>query len=341
MGIRQTAQPLGVGAAAITIPTLALRYGVGPALAVPAAFAVVAGFLCWAAVIDPPRPSRAIANPAITQNPYRHSTLLLRIHAVSVLLVIPQFVAWTFMLVWLINDQGWAPGAAGMLVTVSQVLGAAGRLAVGAWSDRVKSRMRPLRTIAAASSVAMALLAVTDLRHDPLAIVFMVCAMVISVADNGIAFTAVAEIAGPFWSGRALGAQNTSQSLVASFVPPVVGGLIAVIGFPGSFAVTAAFPALAIGLVPVASRDRPTDGVSATGSADLGSREPVAGDDSKHIQDRLRGPQAALSVLPRRSTGTPDGHGQLSRTGMVSESNRSRPPDRSASRPARALRRLL
>lgn len=47
----------------------------------------------------------------------------------------------------------------------------------------------------------------------------MVIASVITTADNGLAFTAVAEIAGPYWSGRALGAQNTTQYVAATLVP--------------------------------------------------------------------------------------------------------------------------
>ena len=44
----------------------------------------------------------------------------------------------------------------------------------------------------------------------------------ITVSDNGLAFTAIAEIAGPFWSGRALGTQNTSQHLAVGGRRPVV-----------------------------------------------------------------------------------------------------------------------
>ena len=74
-----------------------------------------------------------------------------------------------------------------------------------------------------------------------------------TVADNGLAYTSVAEIAGPFWSGRALGAQNTGQFLAASIVGPAVGGLITLIGFPLAFASVALCPLAAIPLVP---RDR-------------------------------------------------------------------------------------
>jgi hypothetical protein len=51
----------------------------------------------------------------------------------------------------------------------------------------------------------MGLLALTDQLDSPVSIVVMVIASVITVSDNGLAFTAIAEIAGPFWSGRALG----------------------------------------------------------------------------------------------------------------------------------------
>lgn len=65
--------------------------------------------------------------------------------------MMPQTVTVTFMLVWLMNHHGWPVATAGILVIVSQLLGALGRIAVGRWSDRVGSRMRPVRVIAIAS----------------------------------------------------------------------------------------------------------------------------------------------------------------------------------------------
>ena len=77
----------------------------------------------------------------------------------------------------------------------------------------------------------MSLLAVTDLLHSPLSIAIMVAASIITVTDNGLAFTAIAEIAGPFWSGRALGTQNTTQLFTGAIVPPTFGALITVTGY--------------------------------------------------------------------------------------------------------------
>ena len=232
MGIRQTATPLGVGVGALVIPQLAENHGIAAALAFPAIVCAVAAVISGLGVLDPPRPPRAEAHADELANPYRGSSTLWRIHAVSVLLVAPQCVVWTFTLVWLMVDRGWSAGAAGAMVTFAQILGAIGRIAAGRWSDEVGSRLHPIRTIAVGAAIAMGLLALTDLLHSPLAIAVMVVASVITVSDNGLAFTAIAEIAGPFWSGRALGTQNTAQLLTGGIVPPVFGALITAAGYP-------------------------------------------------------------------------------------------------------------
>ncbi len=251
MGIRQTAQPLGVGLGALVIPQLAHSHGISVALLFPGIICAVAAVLTAAGILDPPRLSRADAHIGDLANPYRDSSTLARIHLVSVLLVVPQALVWTFTLVWLMTDRGWSAGAAGALVTFSQLLGAAGRIAAGRWSDIVGSRLRPVRTIAVAAAVTMGLLALTAALDSPLSIVVMLAASAITVSDNGLAFTAIAELAGPFWSGRALGVQNTNQLFTAGIVPPAFGALIAAAGFPAAFAVCALFPLLALPVVPV------------------------------------------------------------------------------------------
>jgi MFS family permease len=251
MGIRQTAQPLGVALGALVIPRLAESHGVSVALLFPALVCAVSAVVCAVAVIDPPRPPRAEAADDELANPYRGSAMLWRIHAVSVLLVVPQAVVWTFTLVWLMSDRGWSAASAGAMVTVAQVLGAGGRIAAGRWSDLVGSRLRPIRTIALAAATSMALLALTGWLDSPISVAMMAIASVITVSDNGLAFTAIAEIAGPFWSGRALGTQNTSQLLTAGIAPPLFGGLIGIAGYPAAFAACALFPLIAMPLVPV------------------------------------------------------------------------------------------
>lgn len=251
MGIRQMSQPLGVAVASLTVPPLASAAGVPAALALPVVLLVVLAVACAIGIVDPPRPPRTEASAPVP-NPYRSGAALWRIHGVSALLVVPQFTLSTFGLVWLIADQGWEPWAAGVLVAVAQFAGAFGRIGVGVLSDRVGSRLRPLRWVAVAGVVALLLLAATSAIDGAVAVaaVLFVAATTISVADNGLAFTSVAEIAGPFWSGRALGAQNTGQFAAAAIAAPAVGALIGLVGYPLAFAIVALTPALALPLVP-------------------------------------------------------------------------------------------
>ncbi len=253
MGIRQMSQPLGVTLAAVTVPQLAETSGIRAALVLPVVLCAVLAVLCAVGIVDPPRPTRSgVAAPA-EANPYRSTGFLWRIHAVSVLLVVPQFTLSTYGLVWLVS-LGWSTAAAGLLVGGSQFVGAVGRILVGVWSDRVGSRVGPLRVVAVSAAVVMALLALVDVTHLAAAAVVLVVATSVTVADNGLAYTSVAEAAGPFWSGRALGAQNTGQFIAASAVGPGIGALVGLVGFAGSFLLVAVLPVLALPLVPRSDR---------------------------------------------------------------------------------------
>lgn len=253
MGIRQMSQPLGVTLAAVTVPQLAEGSGIRAALVLPILLCVVLAALCAVGIQNPPRPARHTAPVETTVNPYRSSGFLWRIHAVSILLVVPQFTLSTYGLVWLVG-LGWSTSAAGLLVGASQFVGAIGRILVGAWSDRAGSRVRPLRIVVVSAAVVMGLLALVDVTHLAAGAVFLVVATSVTVADNGLAYTSVAEAAGPFWSGRALGTQNTGQFIAASAVGPGVGALVTALGFAASFGIVAVLPLLALPLVPRTDR---------------------------------------------------------------------------------------
>ncbi len=154
MGVRQTAQPLGIALGALVIPILAERSrSAVSGMIFPAVLCAAAAVLSVVAIKDPPRKERAEASEQELANPYRRSWVLRRIHATSALLTVPQTLTVTFMLIWLIANYRCSIFAAGCVVTVSQVLGAAGRILVGRWSDRVGSRLRPVRIIAVAGVV--------------------------------------------------------------------------------------------------------------------------------------------------------------------------------------------
>lgn len=265
MGIRQMCQPLGVAVAALSIPLLAASGGIAAALVVPAVLCAVSAVLCAVGIVDPPRPPRRAAggeqaHPQAVWRPYRETSLLWRIHGVSMLLVVPQFTVSTFGLVWLVSQLHFSPLAAGVVIGVSQFAGAIGRIGIGVLSDRVGSHLRPLRWVSLCAVGVMLLMAAPSALGSTAAAVILIVAAIVTVADNGLAYTSVAEIAGPFWSGRALGTQNTGQFLAASVVGPAVGALIGWVGYPLAFALVALCPAVATPLVP---RDRELEAVPA------------------------------------------------------------------------------
>jgi MFS family permease len=249
MGIRQTAQPLGIALGALVIPVLG---GHGPRLslafvAVTCALAAVASFV---GIVDPPRRSRATATEDELASPYRESFVLLRIHAVGGLMMVPQALTLTFMVVWLTNRHHWSVAAAAGLVTICQLLGALGRIAVGRWSDRVGSRMQPISGISAIAALALFLLALSDIAGSRSGVLLMVTVSVIAMLDNGLEANAITEFAGRFWSGRALGIQNTTQRMMAAACPPLFGVLIGAAGYQAAWALCGLFPLAALPLIP-------------------------------------------------------------------------------------------
>lgn len=269
MGVRQMSQPAGSAVAAMTLPLLAQSYGLAAAFAVPLVMAVVSAVAALVVVTDPPghlaappsAPSAAVPTvtgtasairPPADGSPYRGSDYLARVHGASVLLVLPQGMLQAFLLAWLVLGHGWSAVSAGIVVTASQVLGAVARIVAGAVSDRVGSRMRPLRAVAISVTGGLAALAVAEALGAPgvVAVTLGVVATVLSVSDNGLAFTAVAEYAGPRWSGRALGVQNTAQFVAIAASTPLVAAVIEVVGYWPVFAGAAVVAAVAIPLVP-------------------------------------------------------------------------------------------
>ena len=252
MGIRQTAQPLGVAVAAVTVPVLSERGGVPAALLPFAAAAALLSIACafWLknpAVTIPERPQKAPAR----FGPYRSDRFLVRIHLASILLVIPQIALSTFGVLWFITAFGWSPVAAGFIVAVAQLVGAIGRALVGHASDAMGSRVRILRWIALCGVLVLLMLIPADVAGlAGLAAISFVIASAISVADNGIATIAVAEAAGSGWTGRSVGIQNTGQYAAAAAVAPAFGYVIANYGYPISFIILAATPLLAFPLIP-------------------------------------------------------------------------------------------
>jgi sugar phosphate permease len=241
MGIRQGAQPLGVAIAAAVLPSLG-AHGLSAPLLFLAVFCLAAAVAVVVLVRDPARPQPVAGQPR-PASPYRQPVLW-HIHAASALLV---------ALVYLTDARHWPAAAAGRLLASAQFCGVAARLGAGWWSDRVGSRMRPMRILAISTAIGMVALAVTAATGSVAAVPVLLICGVVGLSTNGLAFTAVAEFAGSAWAGRALGVQNTGQNALAAATPPVLALTIGSLGFAASFAIVAAFPLVAALLVPVAA----------------------------------------------------------------------------------------
>ena len=123
MGVRQTAQPLGIGVGAVVLPELA-KHDFSVALLFPAVACALSAIACLVGVRDPARPPRAEADDEELANPYRKTAALWRIHLASALLMVPQPVVLTFMLIWATRNYGFSIAWAGALMGFSQLLGA-------------------------------------------------------------------------------------------------------------------------------------------------------------------------------------------------------------------------
>lgn len=251
MGVRQSSQPIGTALAAAAFPPLAHHGGPAGAFGFCAALCAAAGLAIGLLAVDPPRPAKR-GGPR-TPAPYRGGYLW-RIHAAAALMCVPQFVVTGFSLLFLTGVRGWSAGAAAAVLAAANLAGAGVRLLAGWWSDRAGSRLGPMRVLAVATVVNLGLLAAGAAWDRPAATAALLLACGLTVSTSGLHNTAVAEYAGPDWAGRALGVHGMAQHAAVVLVPPLAGALIAGHGYVPAFALGAAFPALAVALLPAADR---------------------------------------------------------------------------------------
>jgi MFS family permease len=226
MAIRQTSVPVGAAVAAVALPPIAGAGGV-PAVFVALAVTCLAAAGAVATFIrEPPGlPARA-ARPVARAGAVLADRRLRRLSLAGLLLVVPQFLGSVFLVEVLHEGSGLSLAVAGALLALTQVLGAVGRLANGAWSDRVRSRLGPLRIVAVAVAVGFTLAAI--LRPGPAALLAaaLVPAAALAISWNGLVFTAAGELAPEGRAATAMAMSNTAN-YVAAAAAPALGGLVA------------------------------------------------------------------------------------------------------------------
>lgn len=248
MGVRQTATPLGAALAALMLPMLAVNGrppGAFVGLAVLSATAAGATAL-W--IREPPgmvRPGHRNREVG-TLRQVLLDRRLLRLCLAGGLLVVPQFTGTTLMVALLHDHRGLGLTAASALLAVTQVLGGAGRLGAGAWSDTVGSRLRPLRFVALLTAVGFVASALLDFAPVAVLTLALVPAAALAISWNGLAFTAAGEMAPPGRSGTALGMQNTANYLSAAVTPAAAGWVASKVSWSAALLMAAGCAALAL-----------------------------------------------------------------------------------------------
>lgn len=235
MGLRQTALPLGAGLAAAGLPPVALAGGLESAFTVLAGACLLGAVVVALLVREAPRqPARVAGGLA----PVRDRRIR-RLGTTSLLLVVPQFAVVAFLVVYLVDEHDVPPATAALLLAAVQLGGGAGRIVAGRWSDTLGLRVVPLRRVALGVAALFVLVSAGEATDLQVVVPLLLVTGVAAISWNGLAFTAVGELAGPGRAGAALGLQNTAVALGAALTAPLLGAVVELSSWAVGFAVAA------------------------------------------------------------------------------------------------------
>ena len=239
LGIRQTAIPLGGLVAALTLPALAAAGGSKAAFLFLAGLCA-AGALAGSLVLRGREALDGIESESIVRT--LADGKLWRLSLGSGLYLYAQAAVIGFGVLFLHDQHGLSEGKAALVIAASQVLAVAFRIGAGRWSDVMRARVVPLRRIGLAVAAVMVLTAV--LAGGPLELLVPALALAggLTMAWNGLSFTAAAELAGPVRSGAAIGFQQTVLSGIGVVAPVLFATTVSSGSWTMAFAFSALFP---------------------------------------------------------------------------------------------------
>jgi sugar phosphate permease len=242
LGIRQTAIPIGGAVGAAVLPVLGSSGGTHAAF-------LFLGAACLTGAIVAAVFIRGGSGPAEEEvhdvaQPLRDPFMWL-LGTGTGLFLLAQIGITAFVVLFLHEHRGLSKEAAGSVLAAIYVLAIAARIGSGTISDRLGSRLGPLRTIGVALSILTACVAAAI--DAPLAVVIplFILAGVLSMSWNGLAYAAAAEAAGAARTGAALGFQQTLLGVVVAGAPPLVAA-VAAHSWRLAFFLAAAGPAVGV-----------------------------------------------------------------------------------------------
>jgi sugar phosphate permease len=263
LGVRQSAVPIGGAVAAAALPWLARSGDVRPAFLALGAATLSTAALGAVLIREAPATPAAL-HAADVARPIRDPNSWLLAFGPS-LFGVAQIALTSYPVLFLHQHRGLSTHDAALTLAAVNVLGIGARIGAGRWSDHLRSRVKPLRILGVVISVGMA--AVTALVDAPLAVLLpvLVVAGVMSLAWNGLAFTAAAESAGAGRSGAALGFQQTVLGITFAVATPLFAALVGATSWRVAFAVAAVIPlagVLALRQVPASTAGGRSRGTS-------------------------------------------------------------------------------
>jgi sugar phosphate permease len=242
LGIRQAAIPIGGALGAGILPVLASAGGTRLAFFFLGG-SCITGALVAATFI---RPGRA-REPELTDvtQPLREPRLWF-LGAGTAMYLTAQIGITGFVVLFLHDHRHVSTHTAAALLAGINILAIGARIGSGQISDRLGTRLRPLRVIGIALAVATA--AVAALVDGPLAALIpaFVIAGVLSMAWNGLAFAAAAEAAGAARTGAALGFQQTFLGVVGAGFAPLFAVIVGFASWRVAFVIAALGPLLGV-----------------------------------------------------------------------------------------------
>ena len=230
MGLRQMGVPLGGAIAAMTLPSLALRYGWRFALAFAGVFAIGMGFAALHFYKEPPFSNLgAEGGPTIGLK-----DLIKRRDIRAVLFYIfilggSQWCYLTYMELYLTETLGYSVRLAASLLALGQACGVGGRVFWGVLSDRFfGGRRKSTLLLVGFLAILMTLWTSLFSPQTPHWLVWAVVSLLglTLLGWNGLYLAFVSELAGSRVAGLAIGLSNTGAFLGIVVLPPIFGFLV-------------------------------------------------------------------------------------------------------------------
>jgi sugar phosphate permease len=239
LGVRQTAIPLGGFIGALTLPPVA---GAGGSEAAFLFLAAVMGLgaLVGALVVRGREHADGIEPASVARTIVDRK--LWRLSTASGLYLYAQVAVMGFGVLFLVDEHDFSAQSAALVFAGGQVVAMAARIGAGRWSDLMRSRVVPLRRVGLTIVGAMVVTAVLAGGPVLLLVPVLILACGLTMAWNGLSFTAAAELAGPVRSGAAIGVQQTVLSLSGVAAPVLFAACVAQASWPLAFVVAGIFP---------------------------------------------------------------------------------------------------